>query len=353
MNAGTTRTPTSGVTTVAGTAVWRAAWRQHRIMTGVSVGIVAATGLLVTAQILVLPDCVPDHTASFPGCWELSDRLQYFPMLRTLLTFVPVLIGLVVGISVFARDFERGTQVYALTQQVGRLRWWAAATVVSGTPVLAALLVLGLGTGRAFGAHRGQLSLYTSTHAMAWPELDTVGVLPATWFLVAFALAVTAGLVIRSSIGGLVVAGVLVAGAIIWSLDGRQDLVPHESVTQPLQTGNSAVTYWPLGDWHTESYAVDDRQLRIDFPTCPDAEAVYAAVPPEGLDEEAAAVLNKEYEKRWLVCWERAGITGIVNEYIPAAAESRMRWTLAGVHLVTAGAVLALGAVSLRRRDLR
>lgn len=335
--------------------VWPAAWRRHRVATGISLGVVVLLAVLVTVQMLVLPDCSWDHRpSSIAACYEFYDRVSWFPFVRVVLMVTPAVVGLLLGITVFAREFEGRAQVFWLTQHIGRLRWWATGVVVTGVPVTVALLVLGFGTGWAFDAHREQLDFYSGSHVMAWPQLDIVGVLPATSFLLAFALASTAGLVLRSTVIGLIVAGLLAGLVLIWSAEGRKDLVPHDVVSTPItESGSGFLMSWGDGAWYVDSYPVDAAGNRVEYPErCPEVDALMTQAPLV-MDEAESERFNAEWERIQVDCHRRDGIVATESAYITAAQQGRMRWTLAGIHVALAGLVLLLGAINLRRRDLR
>lgn len=108
---------------------------------------------------------------------------------------LPVLLGMFAGAPLFAREFERGTQVFALTQSVGRLRWWLTKLVVAGLPVVLAMILLGLVNVWAMEPLRAVVH-----GRMTTPGLEIQGLVLAGYTALAFALGVTASLVSKNTV---------------------------------------------------------------------------------------------------------------------------------------------------------
>jgi hypothetical protein len=89
---------------------------------------------------------------------------------------------------------KQGTQILVLTQSVGPLRRWATKTVVAGVPPALALLALGLVNTWAM-----QPTAAFVARSMITPVFETRGITPAAYFILAFAVAVTAGILLRNT----------------------------------------------------------------------------------------------------------------------------------------------------------
>ena len=106
----------------------------------------AATGYLLYAAGVIqrqldnagLPDCRDPNL-----CWPSGDAMQAILGIQLIAAFVPPLIGLILGLALFAREREEDTASFALTQSTPRGRWvltklgWALAAGVTGTALVA------------------------------------------------------------------------------------------------------------------------------------------------------------------------------------------------------------------------
>jgi hypothetical protein len=186
-------------------------WRQHRVaLAGVAVLLgglglyLLFMGLKIHSGYASVTSCRP---ASSAAC-GLANNLftsEYYPFAQTLTGFlqvVPVVVGVFVGGPVLARELETGTFRFAWTQGCGRLRW---------TVTKLALLAVAL-TAAAEG-----FSLLFSWYFQPWfakgldgalaPQLfDLRGIDFAAWTLLAFALGVAAGALIRRTVPAMATA---------------------------------------------------------------------------------------------------------------------------------------------------
>ncbi|MFI7601978.1 hypothetical protein [Actinoplanes sp. NPDC049681] len=65
-----------------------------------------------------MPDCVNPNL-----CWPTGSAMHAILGMELVAALVPVVIGLVLGVPLFAREREEGTVAYVLTQSVPRGRW--------------------------------------------------------------------------------------------------------------------------------------------------------------------------------------------------------------------------------------
>jgi hypothetical protein len=106
----------------------------------------AATGYLLAAAGTVqrhldeagLPDCRDPNL-----CWPEGDAMQAIFGSQLIAALVPPLIGVILGVALFAREREEDTAAFALTQSTPRGRWvltklgWALTAGVVGTGIVA------------------------------------------------------------------------------------------------------------------------------------------------------------------------------------------------------------------------
>ena len=132
----------------------------------------------------------------------------------------PALIGAFMGAPVLAREFETGTYRYAWTQGFGRWRWTLAKLVGLGVAVLAGAGALSAVFSWYYQPYfaLGNRALGTSELAISpfAPGLfDLRGVAFAAWTLVAFAMGVLAGVLIKRVVPAIVATLAVYAGLAI------------------------------------------------------------------------------------------------------------------------------------------
>lgn len=185
-------------------------WRQHR---GEAIGIAA---LLSAIGVVALVTGLPMHDAyagdGVAACQQAAnrgtgaclqvidsfrDQFSAIPMMITAqLHFLPVLAGILIGVPFLAREYEHGTWQLAWTQAVPRSRWLIAKLALVLPAITAAALVLSALLGwwlrplvpSQFRAER---------FSYAAPVL-------ASYFLLAVAIGILAGALIRRTIPAMV-----------------------------------------------------------------------------------------------------------------------------------------------------
>jgi hypothetical protein len=236
--------------------VW-VTWRQHRVaLAGMAVLLgglglyLLIMGLKIHSGYASVTSC---HPASSAAC-GLANSLftnDYYPTAETLTGFlqvVPVLVGVFLGGPVLAREFETGTFRFAWTQGCGRLRWAVTKLALLAIAVTAAA--------EAF-------SLLFSWYFQPWfakdldgslaPQLfDLRGVDLAAWTLLAFALGVAAGALIRRTVPAMA------AALAAWTgLDFATFMFLRKHYQAPLLTNgaNQSISGvgndWIIGQWYT------------------------------------------------------------------------------------------------------
>ena len=133
----------------------RVAWRQHRAESLITLGTLAvlAVFLIITGlsmahafQNLGLKDCLAN---GHRDCNDLEQAFQnqFRSLYGTIiwLNLCPVLLGILVGAPLIAREVEQGTHRLAWTQSITRFRWVAVKlSLVLGTGLLVSLVLMAL-----------------------------------------------------------------------------------------------------------------------------------------------------------------------------------------------------------------
>ncbi|MFC4531562.1 hypothetical protein [Sphaerisporangium dianthi] len=204
-------------------------WRQHRAQILVTAGLLAVLGLLllgsaVEAKLYVAGNAPPGCPGPAPACWDLTAALsERYYAIYTIYGWMPLvapaLIGAFWGAPLLGREYERGTHKLAWTQSVSAGRWLTAKLAVLGGMVVAGGLLLS-----------AMISLW---RRVFWDGIDRsfgnlgvfnmVGVVPAAWWLYAFALGTAAGVLFRRTLPAmaLVVAGIAVTMFTLFGLSAH------------------------------------------------------------------------------------------------------------------------------------
>jgi hypothetical protein len=203
--------PAAGQRPVPWTRLVWVTWRQHRVaLAGVAVLLgglglyLLIMGLKIRSGYASVTSCRPAGSAAC-GLTRSLVTGDYYPTAQTMTGFlqvIPVLVGVFVGGPVLARELETGTFRFAWTQGCGRLRW--------AVTKLALLAIVVTAAAEAF-------SLLFSWYFQPWfaqgldgglaPQLfDLRGVDFAAWTLLAFALGVAAGALIRRTVPAMAAA---------------------------------------------------------------------------------------------------------------------------------------------------
>lgn len=340
--------------------MWWVAWRQHRWQVTVALALMAA---LAVAMIVFRVVLVAKMTAA--GCsltevglpcdqvlgagdlWSNSFNTPsaFFHLAMTLL---PVVVGVFVAAPVFPREFAQGTHILALTQSVGRMRWWAVKVVIVCVPVVLGLLVLGVLMQWVDGTYWAT----ASQPPMSTTNFGTRSIIPAAYGLVSAAIALTAGITARHVVAALLV-GLLVAGVVVTALTAvvRPHLLPTTRSTTPVVTeadiddnGATVATYSAAidpGSLHVRSgyLAADGREVSFDDVVCQAVE----------WDENATEAENNRAALVGMArCFDKAGIVARYTDYVPAPMLWPLRWAMSGICVILAALFLGVSAWRLK-----
>lgn len=322
--------------------MWWVAWRQHRVAL-----MVCCAPWVVIAAVLVIGrvwyvSVVPSTPAAcsppsydWVGCGR---ALEHAPPLGTIWTFgrlavisLPVLTGAIAGGTLFFQERDRGTQLFALTQSVGRIRWYLTKCVVLLVPTVAAAVLAGVAGQWVTGVAGSGL-----WSALGTPDFQATGLVPAALLLLSFGLSVPVGVLLRS-LPAVLTAALLTAATCVVVLGflSYTDLVPHDRMVGSL----SAEISVPVGALELGHDYVGVTGAPVVPQWCPDlTEAL-------NNDDGHPAELTEK-------CYRRQGITQQALTYLAPARRPQLTLTLAGICTALAAAGLTLGLWLLRRRPI-
>jgi hypothetical protein len=236
-------------------------WRQFRAQAVVAAAMVGALAitLAVTGPHLAALYASSGLTACHAACSaQASSFIDAVKGTNSELIFyggvfllyaVPGLIGIFWGAPLLTRELESGTFRLAWNQSVTRSRWLAVKLGLTGLAAAATAglvsLMLSWWSGplyAAAGKAAGQNSL--SISRLGPPLFSATGLAPAGYALFAFALGVTAGVLVRRTVPAMAITlAIFAAVQILMPSLVRQHLIPPVTTTQALST----VTFNGLG----------------------------------------------------------------------------------------------------------
>lgn len=299
------------------------AWRQHRL------GILSALGIVAVAVVtmVVMRFVIAGELAALggsecltePGRCPLDTAIAvnsgystYLSLAPLALYVLPVLIGIVAGAPLFARELSQGSHMFSLTQSVSRKRWWTVKLAVTLLPLIGAVAVLFL---VARWALEPMVRWFDSP--LRPSNFEIFGPVAVAILLFAFAVAATTGLVTRNNVAPVVVglgACVLVGFALV--VIARPSYLPPEE--KRYAVGAEEMRF-PEGNWPVGVYYLDEAGNRYNgFADC---------VAPDCDHDDFA------YE---------------VYEYQPISRFWPFQGIETGIYLVLAVAALGVGVTRLR-----
>ena len=221
-------------------------WRQHRIQA------LACLGLLAAIMIAAIALGIPMHSAyrhdGLPGCLARSGGADCKATITSFVTkfngpargilyapmfLIPGATGAIVGAMLLGRELETGTWRLAWSQTVPRTRW----LVTKLTLVTGGLVIFGTAITAVMSWYDAPLDRVSAR--LQAPLFNIEGVVFTCSLLCGFGLGVLAGLLLRNTIGAVVVAyiGWEIASVPIFLLNGPVK-IPAAVVTRvPCQAG--------------------------------------------------------------------------------------------------------------------
>lgn len=230
----------------------RFAWIRFRAQAAVGAGVlaVAAIALLVTgiqlAHAYDAAAAVCKQHGNCAGVFNAFLTQGYFTagkLLEAAGLAVPGLIGMFWGAPLVARELETGTFRLAWTQGVTRTRWLAAKLAIAGVAAIAAgelfTFMVAWWSSPIHKANAGYTLGYTAFTSGSFHS----GVAPVGYAAFAFALGVTAGLLIRRTLPAMAVTlAIFTAVIIAFPIWVRPHLIPPVRTTSALSLASVAVT---------------------------------------------------------------------------------------------------------------
>lgn len=269
-------------------------WRQSRTQTLVTLAALAAIAVIlgITGPRLSnlfdtqIAGCLgqtgahacPGNTVTaFTATFGFLQRFLGFALIG-----IPALIGAFWGAPLLAREVEAGTHRLVWNQSITRSRW-----------LVVKVSLIGLTTAVAAGLFSLMLTWWSSpldrvnADRLTPPVFDERGIAPIGWALFAFALGVTAGVLLRRTLPAMATTlAVFGAVRILWPLYIRAHLIPPVQTTaridtlpydwvgvnagpdSPMVVHVSLPGAWVLSD-HTVNAAGGQVLGRTLFPLCP------------------------------------------------------------------------------------
>jgi ABC-type transport system involved in multi-copper enzyme maturation permease subunit len=225
----------------------RFAWTRFRTQALVGAGVLAIAGavLLVTgiqlnhAYYVAAAVCKQQGSCAqmFANTFPSQGYLTAANGLASLGLAVPALIGMFWGAPLAAREFETGTFRLAWTQGVTRTRWLAAKLAIAGAASIA--------VGELFSlmVHWWSNPIYKANPSYTPFTSGSfhAGIAPAGYAAFAFALGVTAGLLIRRTLPAMAVTlAVYTAVIIAFPVWVRPHLIPPVQTTSTVSLASIA-----------------------------------------------------------------------------------------------------------------
>ncbi|MFC4066267.1 ABC transporter permease subunit [Actinoplanes subglobosus] len=241
-------------------------WRQHRtevLVLGLLAGVFGVALLVLGAQAHDLFPAGPARCAGDAGAGDactasfrrLDEEYGYVENLLAAFYLVPVVIGAFLGAPLLARELEDGTWQLAWTQAVPRMRWLAAklAALAGVTVVLTGLFTVVLTWFRQpFDAWEGRFQ---------YDAFDLEGLVPVAYALFAFAVATTAGAILRRSLPAFGVAfGAFLAARMAVALLARPAYATPLTSTGPIPVPGAKSR---SADWVIEHGYADSTGRRL------------------------------------------------------------------------------------------
>lgn len=190
--------------------------------------------------------------ARYPGGEQSAFAHAYnfaIPVFEEGLPLLMVVIGVLVGAPLVAREVEQRTQLAAWTQSVGRRRWYATKTSVLAACLALAGLLAGAANDRTqIPLNRGGL---TSSH---WIWFFSIDLAPAAEAVLAFALAAAFGAYLRRTLAAIGAALVCYLALFLFTGWVVRSLTPASTATGSMGTpaggwGISGDRYHPAGQY--------------------------------------------------------------------------------------------------------
>ena len=303
-------------------------WRQHRSEAVLLAGLLAllVVGLLVAGVTIAgvaaqvgLGNCLTHHASD--GCGQriarFAEAFYSFNTLVMSLNVLPPLAGLFLGAPLVAREIERGTHRLAWTQSVTRGCWLTGHTIV----VLGMSLVASAGTQLVLNHVLSPVLDASDVTAFGQGRMtpimfDAVGIVPVAYTLFAAALGIACGVLLRRTLGAMVLVLVLfVSVRVAIGHFVRPNYVPPVTamvVVESTHEGKAAgQPLAPAGSLMLEYSYVQADGIHSDTPTC---------VPPRPGCFDRYTVVYQPSDRFWRFQLTESGIYFALSALLVSAA---------------------------------
>jgi len=243
-------------------------WRQHRsealviggvLATLVVLLIVTGRSIYATFDQLGVAGCLAQRSES--NCPQIiqafGNQFNYLRFAVPWLNLAPVLVAMLVGAPLVARELEHNTHRLIWTQSVTRLRWLTVkyGLVVIGCILAEALLIALLTWWRGPFTRLGG--------SLTKEAFDLEGTAPLAYMAFALAAAVAAGTLLRRALPAMVLTLALFLGVRLPVEDlVRPHYQPPVTRTYDLATGDEGIR---TGDWVIDEAIVNPSGAVVDF----------------------------------------------------------------------------------------
>ncbi|WP_137722934.1 ABC transporter permease [Prescottella subtropica] len=257
-------------------------WRQYRTTILTAVGTILAPAVVAALSgIVVRPKsnqsfenafgCTPTRGV---GCWAETSLT-----LITLLTLaLPVLVGALVGVTVFSRDIERGTHVLGLTQSVSRMRWYWTRIPVVFAPIVVAMTILGAVLEWTRGRSGGNYSyvsqvLFNGHSQLSYPMFQSTGLIAGAYTILGLAVGSCLALLLRNTLGAMVITLIATTAVLVgFQLGARPHYATPRVEVQALGSNPYGAQYtsdneakWTIGSAYVDA---NGRDVDFDYSSC-------------------------------------------------------------------------------------
>jgi len=230
-------------------------WRQFRAQAAVAFGalllvaiVAAITGPhLVRLYLTSVATCQAHGDCSTATAAFLRNDHNLQSWLGTVVAVAPFLLGIFWGAPLVARELETGTYRLAWTQSVTRTRWMAFKLTAVGVSSLVVAGLLSL-------VVTWWSSPFDTVNMNPFGSFDERGIVPIGYAAFAFAVGVTAGLLIRRTLPAMAATLVAFVAARVGMTSVRPDLItPLHLIVGDNEIASGSSTPLPAGinprDW--------------------------------------------------------------------------------------------------------
>jgi hypothetical protein len=244
------------------------------------------------------------------------------------LVIFPVLLGAFSGASLFGREIEQGTHVFAFTQSVGRVRWMTVKLAMVLVPSLLVVVVLQL-LGNSLVAEAG-VQMPQTFGPFTYLNTESTGLLPARYLLLGCAAGALVGSVwgralpaTIATLIGLTVVRLAAGFGLPWLLPTQVRTFRYVLPLEPNVGPDMLVRWGYLG--------AGGRQIPGNAPE------LFGCTSSSG--------------KTSVDCFAQHGVVGQFAEVVPASYRPVLQAVEFAVFAVVAGLLLWATARTLRRRE--